>query len=412
MRSRFIIGFAAVLLLFSCNGKEQKTGASLSDFSVQLSLSSTSAKKTWAAGDQVRMFITEGDNVTFASLKAAGSGSTAQFTATGTVRTGGSYRFLYPESRSDLTLASHLFTSIPSQQTAVPGSADPAATILVGEVSDYKQTVSLVPASAYLKFKLTGEGAADIVRLTITALDGTYLAGDMRWDSTAGAASPQVVFTDARGRVEPSATISLTGDFQNGADYYVPVVPGEVKEGLKLEVIDANGRSQRFEISGAKKLAVGAVCDLQTQEVQSFGSVIMDEDESGDPIDTGDPDFVNIFSSTKGTSPYIIVYMGDGFTQSERTKFEDAANAALEFLFDVQPYRGLKGYFSAYICWTPAETSGFGTRWGTVYNTSSQMMASYGQEGRNKIYNYLAERIPEVKSGKTVLNNVGVFRDT
>lgn len=401
MRVKSFFGLlAALLLLFSCSGKEGAPEKDVNGVSLQLQVSPSSPRSAWESGDKVRMYTTASDgSVSFVSLSTTSAGSSATFSTTATVKAGTQYRFVYPDAKADVVAsATSVFASVPAKQTACPGSADPAACILVGVTDDLKKEVSMIPAPALLKFTLAGEGASEVKKMEITSMDGYILAGDIAWElDMLSAVYPKVHHNSVRNREQPSSTITLSGTFEAGQTYYVPVIPGASTSGLTLNLTDAEGRTQTLELAKQLIFTAGTPCDLKTITVEEFA---------------GASDFAPRFVATKeGIKPYVVVFMGDGFTENERSKFENAAKAAIDFIFSVQPYKGLKEYFSAYVCWTPSETSGVGKRWGTTYSGSgsSAMMASYGQSGRNTIYNYVGEHCPEVVNKVTPLDNVGIF---
>ncbi|MBQ9653071.1 MAG: hypothetical protein IJV32_02480 [Bacteroidales bacterium] len=394
--SLFIL--TAGVLLAACQKDPAASGKEVKE--VKLSIVQSSPKSAWEPGDKVRMFTTGSDGkVSYATLSASSSGTSVKFTTSGTAKEGSYYRFLYPDTKADVVVSStSVFASIPSRQTARAGSADPAASILVGETGDYNKEVTLYPATAFIKFTLAGEGASDVRKMEITSLDGTILAGDIAWQlDQVSSQYPKVEHNSIRNRETPSASITLSGPFEAGKTYYVPVVPGQPTSGVTITVTDGESRSQSFEIAGQLQLAPSTPYDLQTITVEEFAGV---------------SDFAPRFVYSKqGIKPYVVVFMSDGFTESERDKYTKAAQQAIDFIFSVQPYQALKEYFSAYVCWTPSETSGVGTRWGTTYtgSGSAAMMAGYGQEGRNKIYSYVGERCPEVLDKVIPLDNVGIF---
>lgn len=398
MKRVSIFILVAGILLAACQKDPASGGESDKGVAVQLRVSSSIGAE-WKSGDRVRMFTTASDgSVSFVTLSTTSSGVSAQFSTSATVKTGSNYRFIFPDAKADVVASStSVFASIPARQTAYAGSADPAACILVGQTDDLKKEISLMPAPAFLKFTLAGDGASEVKKMEITSTDGYILAGDIAWERDNSSSVYTVKHNSVRNREQPSSSITLSGSFEAGKTYYVPVIPGASTTGLTLNLSDAEGRTQTIEIAKTLSLTPSTPCDLNTVTVEEFA---------------GASDFAPRFVYTKeGIKPYVFVFMSDGFTESERDKYTKAAQQAIDHIFSVQPYKGLKEYFSAYVCWTPSETSGVGTRWGTTYSGSgsSAIMASYGQTGRNTIYSYVGERCPEVINKVTSLDNVGIF---
>lgn len=384
------LGLMLILAAVSCGKDDPATGGS-GALSVQASLPSGSLKAGWTAADQVRCFITADGKQTTVTLSSSGAGTVTTLT-TDKAAAGSEYRFFYPANKAILGLPSAVFGSIPSRQTAVVGGVADDAFIAVAYTGDPKQTVTFQPVTSYLKFSLSGAGAAAVDRIEFTATNGEILVGDIRVVGMEGA-SMTVHSDGSRGKVTPTSTVVLSGPFSAGADYYVSVLPGTVG-GIDLSLVDAEGRAQNYTVSRSVDLERGRAADLGAVPVGAF---------------TGSSDFAPRFRFTRsGIKPIVFVFMADGFTESERETYTAAAQASIDHIFSVQPYKGLKEYFSAYVCWTPSTASGLGARWGTTASSAS-MMQTYGQDGRNKIYDYVAERCPEVLEGATPLDNVGIF---
>ncbi|MBR1406117.1 MAG: hypothetical protein IJ578_04205 [Bacteroidales bacterium] len=384
---------AAGVLLTACQ-KDPVPGETIDGFSVDVTLPSGMPKGSWSSSDKVLLVSQEGSLAPpTKTLSTSGASALTAGFSVSAATAGSSYWFLYPASSFIIASSESMFVMVPDQQQAVSGGVDDAAFLMAGSTVSYQGGVTLSPLTALLKFRLSGDPAADVAEISFTG--SSFLTGDARIAGL-GSGRPDLSSDATRNRMGQRTTVTLKGVFQAGADYYACVLPGTVS-GLDINLVDKDGRSQQMTVSRTLNLSGGAVADLGTLEVEDFA---------------GSGDFAPRFTATKeGINPYVFVFMSDGFTEDQRDTYTQAAQAAIDYIFSVQPFKAMKEYFSAYVCWTPAESAGVGTRWNTTYSGSgtAAMMSSYGQSGRNAIYAYVAENCPEVISGKTPVNNVGIF---
>ena len=388
MKKILFLALAAGALLTACQ-KDPVPGDTLSDFSVDVTLPSGALKGSWSASDKILLVSQEGSLAP--PVKTLSTSGGAKFSAPA-VTAASDYWLLYPASSYIVASSQSIYAMVPDQQKAVAGGVDDAAYLMAGAAKSASAGVALSPVTALLKFRLSGEAASTVTEISFTG--SSFLTGDAKITGWGG--SPSLTSDATRDRMGQLTGVSLKGAFQAGTDYYVSVIPGS-QSSLDIVLSDADRRTQQQTVSRTLTLQGGAVADLGTLAVEDFA---------------GSGDFAPRFKATKeGIKPYVFVFMSDGFTEAQRDAYTKAAGDAIDYLFSVQPFKGLKEYFSAYVCWTPAETAGVGTRWNTTYSGTgtSAMMKTYGQSGRNAIYAYVAERCPEVLDKKTPLENVGIF---
>ena len=363
---RLTAGLFLSILILSCQkdpGSEDGNGGGKSDrFSVAVSLPQNAGKAAWTKSDRIRLYIQDGSlSAPSATLSPEGEGASVTFSAS-SVKDGSEYWLLYPDGAAIIAGTSSMYAVVPASQNAVSGGVDETAFLAAGSTKNRSGNVSLQALTSWLKFSLTGEGVGKIKKITLSA--DTYVAGDVKISGFGGTLS--VASDDTRERAGQHSTVTMTGSFQAGSAYGFSLVPGPAKN-FRLIFEDAEGHTQRVEKNGT--LAAGKTLDLGNVEIGSFD---------------GPSPFEALFTATKeGIKPYVIVFMADGFTEAERDKYQQAAEAAIDFMFSVQPFREFKEYFSAYIGWKASKESGPGQTWGTV--TTGGGMGSYGQARRCRL---------------------------
>lgn len=372
------------LSVLSCN--TDKVEKELDNFSVSVA-APTDGKTAWTSGDRIRAYsITDGTILSNFTLSTSESGATARFSANETVKQGEEYRFLFPEQAVGRSLSTAGFITLPAAQTATAGGSDPSASPAFAQVTDITGTVHMEAVTGFVSFSLN-ETAAEVQSVTLEAAGGEQVAGTMR--ITPGS-SLSVKYEDSG-----SSSITLSGTFEAGKEYRIAVIPGSYS-GFQLTFRDADARISKHSLSGAE---VGIGQNLQAGQFA--------------PAFEGAHDWVTYHRSTKeGISPLVLVFMAEGFTEERRDVYLDICRAGADYIFSVEPFKHFKDYFSVYIGWEPATAMGPGSPWNVpTYKDANgrQSFNSMGQDKRDKVYNWIAQKCPEVLSGKTDLNNVGVF---
>ena len=388
---RLAAGLLLSILALSCHkdpATEEGNGGGKSDrFSVTVSLPQNAGKAAWTKSDRIRLYIQDGSlSAPSATLSSEGEGASATFSAS-SVKNGTEYWLLYPQGATIIAGTMSAYAMIPGVQKAVAGGVDDDAFLMGGRTEKRSGSVPMEALCALVKFTLSGDGVSSVRKVTLSSDD--YMAGDV---SISGFGGLMATKSDpTRERAGQLKEVTLTGPFQSGSSYCFSVIPGAINLPVRLTFEDGQGRTQRVE--SLASFSAGNPMDLGNIEVKEF---------------TEPSAFEALFTATKeGIKPYVIVFMADGFTEAERSTYQQAAEAAVDFMFSVQPFREFKEYFSAYVGWKASKESGPGQTWGTV--TTGGGMGSYGQARRNAIYDWINQQCPEVKSGKTPLDNVGVF---
>ena len=176
-------------------------------------------KVDWQSGDALSVF--DGTNNNQYTL-SSGEGTTSG-TFTGTP-SGTPAAALYPYNSEASYDGSVITATIPSEQTATADTYDPAAGLMVGTVSG--TAITFKHACAYLRVVAPdtevgedGDGNGTgytLTKITINTADmGTALTGKATFSPSDGS------FT----AVETSASVTLTGTFTQGAEYYAAILP-------------------------------------------------------------------------------------------------------------------------------------------------------------------------------------------
>ena len=182
-------------------------------------------KPYWTPSDKISVY--DGKNNEFVNTGSANSAST-KFKGTLTGQGRNYYLAVYPYN-ADLTFSFLSKTVyglvIPTEQTAVAGSYDPAAAPAIAYTLDFN--LSFKNMCSLVKFKVISDGVTSV---TIKANAGENLAG--KFNAT-WADSPRTTVTAGE------KTVTLKGDFKKGETYYISTLPMVLTEGMEV-VLNGN----------------------------------------------------------------------------------------------------------------------------------------------------------------------------
>lgn len=157
--------------------------------------------------------------------------------------------------------------TLPSEQTAVAGGFATGLNPSLATTADMGGDLTFKNLCALVKFRISGGDADELKSVTLTDLGGTALSGTALYDGYA----PSMEMVRA---VVPSPSVTLTGPFTTGTDYYFVVAPSvddynapaALKNGFSLTFTRQDGTSFTKTASGGigddTDLAAGMILDL------------------------------------------------------------------------------------------------------------------------------------------------------
>lgn len=152
-----------------------------------------------------------------------------------------------------------VYASIPSVQTATPGTFDPAANVSIaqsvktedGDILYFKNICALI------KFSIAdGESYSKIV---FRSNAGEFLAGTSLV-STSISASGEFTFSGIMD--DGYDSVSLTGDFTGGHWYYIAVNPADLANGFSIDLYDTETHHSTKSHSGNVKLKRSGILNI------------------------------------------------------------------------------------------------------------------------------------------------------
>jgi len=244
----FICAALALPLFVSCNDdkKDQPGKTNYQEMTFTASIPDAGTVSCgWKAGDAISIFdgkanqkFVTSDNGSSASFSGSANASAKEFMA------------VTPYDKALSRKSGKVTLSIPSSQTVVPGSFDPALNRAVAYTTG--KELKFVNIPAYVRLELNA-GGYNVVSVAVEAVGGEQLSGDV---TVALTAAPTVETTGASNKV------MLSGESFEGAIYAV-VVPSTLSQGLKVALTDENDSRAEVVISNAT-LKMGEVTDLGT----------------------------------------------------------------------------------------------------------------------------------------------------
>lgn len=176
------------------------------------------ASIVWSNSDDIKVF-SGGSGSTFTVSSISREGKTAQFS--GLAKKSDTYYAFYPD-QSLSNIEDGVITAIlPEDQTAVAGSFGNKANLAIAKTGNHYLYFRNV--GALLRLTLQADG---IKQIRLESLGGEPLSGQAQIDWNDGNPSVKML--------NPSPSVTLNGNFENGKTYYFVIFPGTFASGLKM----------------------------------------------------------------------------------------------------------------------------------------------------------------------------------
>lgn len=361
----------------------------------------------WCAGDSYRMLGYDAEQKAFYTCDATteNGGASATFHYDRDIPQTPCYS-VYPTATRHTNNKDYGIVfgiDIPAQQTATPGGISPGANLSYAKTERQADNPHFQNVTALLKFRLTGAAAASVKSVTVRGLN--YIAGE--GSLLTNGEEPAVLYTRRFSGQVPSRTVTLSGDFLPDTDYYIALAPGAVT-GFTMVFTDDQGRH-------IAKSSQNAVL-FKRSTILNIGAVNLGDSFADAPAVDTTP--VAYLTATKGSKPFTLAVLPDGFTDVELSDYEILARSALDMLFNTQPYKRYKEYFNVWIMKVASNESGatvtdgkgnaitpvdnyFKSGWGDGY---SDMKAD-----TSIVYYYLRNHCPDMLDGSHKKSEVPVL---
>ena len=216
----------------------------------------------WSSGDAITVYDGGGNSVRFGLTEGAG-GTRASFSGKIT-QTAESYLALSPYQGGTFSDDGKIeFVTMKAKQTAVAGSFDPEAALMVSKTAPGGTSMSFRNVVGYVK--VTPQFDCEMISL-ISEDSSDLLAGTVSIDYNDG--EPAVTVSD-----DGTNSVSISGDIVAGKTYYIAVLPGTLKSGFRLVFFAKDGKdslkstSKPFEIKRNTVVNLGSVSSASLTQI-------------------------------------------------------------------------------------------------------------------------------------------------
>ena len=362
----------------------------------------------WKSGDSFRMygFNETKSNKQVATFSTTEEGACVDFTTRSSITLAPPYYVVFPSPpRFTMYNNQPLFgVTIPAEQEAVAGGIKDGYTIAYATAQNMTDNIHFDPVVSLVRFRMSGSVTSQVKSVTIRGTRA--LAGDivlLGADDRSAALTDEVWFTTDN----KSLTVTLSGDFVAGKDYYIVLKPGVQS---RFEMVFAD-ETDHYTVKSATNFTFpqGRICDFGTIDL---GNAFEEEIVNYEPI--------QYMAATAGApKPVTIAVIGDGFTQEEMSSFVVLAKSGIDALMNTEPYKTYKDYFNVWILRAASRESGanvtdgqgnitkavncyFGSKWGDE---------SYGdmQADAETLFDFVTEHCPDIQNGIHGITEVPVL---
>ena len=370
----------------------------------------TSNRVLWTKGDE---FVMLGWNAKYNSFKAVyfttqedgKESATFSTTVTNGLKDYSPCYSLYPSKNARYYYNNGAILSAPvyPTQKAVAGGVEEGVNISTAYSVYWLDNLSFQNVLTYVRFRLSGKAVGNLESITFDA--GKTIAGDIsiRWVDGEPVTNFERYWNPIT--AERSTSITLTGPFVEGQEYYIAMAPVDL-EGFNMVFTDKDGKTL-FKHSN-KQLS------MERSVAYDFGTI-----DIGDKFEDDDYEVIKYMKQTRGSKPVDLCIISEGFTKDEMGLFESLAKSATDYLFQTEPFKTYKDYFNVYFLTAPSYESGasvtdgngtvidgkttyFNARWGET--NSSDMQAD-----DSKVYSFVSQQCPEIADGTLTIQDVPIL---
>ena len=377
---------------------------------VAMNEAGTSASTVWSAGDTFEMYAldAETEELYYVPFTTAKGGSDAHF----------STEYGFPESLptpydvfypgvDKYGFAGDILVygiNLPAEQPAVPGGIGDGLALSYTTAENLTDGVHFKSMVSLVRFKMKGSLVKQVKSVTIKGT--SPMAGDA------------LAVPDGEGFVEVmqgygfdtdvhSCSVTLTGDFVVGQDYFLVLFPGT--QPFKMVFADDEGHSLSKTASEFT---------FPRGQISDFGTIDLGDEFTDVNGDTTPIQYMK--ATANAPKPVTIAVIPDGFTADELDTYEMLAKSGIDALMATEPFNHYREYFNVWILKVASNESGasitngngriktkrdcyFGSKWGDGDN--------YGDMSANQdlIDDFVQKNCPDVKQGIHTLNEVPVL---
>ena len=367
---------------------------------IAINAAGTSASVVWSAEDTFEMYAVEAssEELYYVPFTTTKGGADAHFSTEYEFpeSLSGPYDVFYPGIDKYGFAGTELVYGInlPTEQPAVPGGISDGLAMSYTTANNLTDGVHFKSLVSIVRFKMRGGLVSKVKKVSIKGT--SPLAGDaIAWPDGEGGIE---VMQDVgfSGDVH-SRTVTLTGDFVAGQDYFIVLMPG-TQSGFQMIFADGEGHSTS-KTASEFTFPCGGILDFGTIDIG---------DEFTDVA--GDTSPVLYMEATADVpKPVTIAVIPEGFTADELDTYELLAKSAIDAMMATEPFNHYREYFNVWILKVASNESGasitdgkgnvktkrdtyFGAKWGEGDDEYDDMSAD-----EDVIFEFVAENCPDVK---------------
>ena len=364
----------------------------------------------WTARDGFRAeFLRDGEYYYADFTTEEDGAASAVFTSENQLEGGTDFVCAYPNYRRSATSqydGRRVYDMVlPPVQEAVPGGFAEGTNLAMAFADNLQEGSNIVfyNLPALLKFRLSGDVSGQVREVRFTA--STAIAEGAAFHR--GADGLPALYPNRFKIDVPSYTVTLTGVFEPGQDYYIALWPKEVA-GFEMTFSDGEGNYTTLRSSKTIQFRRSVITD--------FGTIALGDEFTGAKPVSMEPELYR--RATAGTKPVTVAVVPEGFQEHELPQYDRLARSAIDKLLDTEPYRSYADRFNVYILKVASAQSGasvtdgngnviqpvnsyFGVRWGAD---------SYGdmRADDNTVFNFVSANCLDIVSGIHSINEVPI----
>ena len=216
----------------------------------------------FTAGDEINVFDGDKSCIFTGDIKE-GTSATCNFSGSANPDAE-TYYAVYPSSAS--LDASHVSGSIPTSQTAVAGTFDKNAHVMVASASGSKKEFAFKTANAFIRII----APRNLKSIVMTGNNNEAIAGDFTI----------LGYSDFTVSGATESSITLSGTMEKENVYYISYIPANFTDGIKLTITDED----KFQVTYTTKAFLSKPNQVNTISVQKLDNLFSSKKMSSEEL--------------------------------------------------------------------------------------------------------------------------------
>lgn len=214
--------------------------------------------------------------------------------------------------------------------------------------------------------------------------------------------------------------------YRKGDNVFSVILPAQELSGEQVVIVLSDGSKRQLDFTLQMERGVNHVLKVDCRDSEKLEVIVSEKIPWDETVDVNSGEYVEskiyntgdviVYQKKRVENPVTLVVTGDGYTLEDLLEggtFERHAREALDFLFEVEPYKTYRDYFNVYIIPALSREKGadnYTTRQDKDTYFNSGWEDDYSSMGANEttVTNFLKDYCPDIVEGHARVEDVPI----